>query len=326
MHPSRLGGAVDRLSDLIISHLGRDPLGIQLQVSRSIFALGTMLTLIFNDARTFLGGVQGPALEALCSGAPKFGAFCLFPESVDLVRWLLAIPCLFLLLGILPWLTGLFHLYAAFTVSSNSLVVEGGDQITVNVAALLLVASLSRPQLFGWRERRLARRHLRFIPANVAIIAVSVQLAFVYFEAFADKLATDHWVDGTAMWYWAQNNGGIVYSGVDTLALNILSTPFWTAFFTWGTLLIEIALCLGCLFARRKISRYSLLALGLFFHLMIAIVLGLSTFFLAMAATLIIVFWRPRDAMPWWLFRISKKPQRKNVMELGNKDFAHSTI
>lgn len=278
-----------------------------MQVARSIFALGTMLTLIFNDSRTFLGGLQGSALESVCSGAPKLGAFCLFPEQVDSVRWILAIPCILLIFGILPWLTGLFHLYAAFTVSSNSLVVEGGDQITVNISALLVIASFCRPQLLGWSERRLPNQRVRFIPANFAIWVASLQLAFVYFEAFADKLSADHWIDGTAMWYWAQNNGGIVYSGIENFSKSILATALGTAFFTWGSILIEIALCLGCLIARRKASRFVLLFLGIFFHLCIALTLGLTTFFLAMSAALIVCFWNTRDAIPWKLYRKLRK-------------------
>lgn len=295
--------ALEDSSSRILKRLGTDPLGLQIQCVRSILALGTLLTLVFNDSRTLVGSVSGNWNDSICNGAPGAGAFCLFPEHVDTVRWLLAIPCVLLILGVVPWVSGAVHLYAAFSIASNTLSVEGGDQITVNLSALLLVSSLCRPQAWGWKEARVQGHRMRFIPANVALIACGIQLAFVYFEATVVKLNSDPWTEGTAMWYWVQNGGSGLYSGVEPIARSILAIPVFSAAASWGTLVVEITLFLGCLFARKRTLRWILMLLGIGFHLSIALLLGLSTFFLAMTGALLLAFWKPRDAVPWKLFR-----------------------
>lgn len=309
---SKFYSSLQHSSDLVLQKFGSDPLGIQIQVVRSFLALGTILTLVFNDSRTFVGSVAGSWQGSICNGLPSVGAFCQFPEHVDLLRWLLVFPCVLLFFGVLPAFSGLLHLYAAYTVSSNTLSVEGGDQITVNMSALILIASLTRLQLFGWREKRASGKSVRFIPANVAIWAAALQLAFVYFEAAVVKLAEDPWKEGTAMWYWVQNGGSGLYEGVEPIARELLAFPLLSLLVTWGTLVLELALCLGAVFTKSRNGRFLLLFLGVVFHLGIATVLGLSSFFLAMTGALILVFWKPRDAVPWTLFRIARKKPISN--------------
>lgn len=310
--------SLDKIESLLLLRWGKDPLGIQIQVVRLLLASGTLLTLAFNSPRNFVGTMMNSP-DAYCQGLSSWGLFCVFPEQTNIAIVIACISCFAYGLGLVPVLSGLGHLYAAFTVANNNIVVDGGDQLTFNVSVAVYLISCHRWQGFAWKEARQPSVHARFISAHVLLLAVRIQVAFVYFEAAVDKLAVQQWEDGTAMWYWMQNSGVGLYQGTGVWWLGILSSPLVSALMTWGVMALEVALFVSVLTAQRRWMRFMALGAGIAFHLGIAVVMGLSSFGLAMSAALVCSLWHARDAMPWRVFRPARLAWKARGVQADSK-------
>lgn len=271
---------------------------------RSLLALGTFLTLVSNPTSILLHFPTGMVPEEYCGGVLGLGAFCLWPTEPEFTRLLLAAFCIPVLVGFLPSVTGLLHWYAAFTLSSNTLGVEGGDQLTVNLSGLLCLASLADWRLWGWRSTPAVReRPLAKIWANTALLAARLQVAYVYFEAAIVKLANPLWSDGTAMWLWVQNAGFGASTPMSSVLQELLKSPWMAVTAAWGTIALEFFLCFVIAFALASQRPLRLIAfvVGVVFHLLIAVTMGLVSFGVVMTAALLVSLWRAPDGatLPW---------------------------
>ncbi|GAA4145690.1 HTTM domain-containing protein [Leifsonia shinshuensis] len=314
---------IDALGTWALVRLGRDPFGLQVFVARAVLALGTFLTLVCNPAAILLHSGDPSATQAVsCVDVGSAGAFCIAGGGdLDTVRLVLAIFCLPTILGIVPAVSGWLHAYAAFSLSSNAIGIEGGDQLTVTLAILLSVASLTDRRLTAFTENRRPGTHVRFVLSNMLLWVCTIQVAYVYVEAALVKLGHPIWAEGTALWYWAQNSGFGVSKDGESLLLDLLAAPVISAAATWGTMILELVIAAFLVFGwRRRRLRLAALVLGLGFHLVIAAVMGLVTFFIAMTGALVISCWRPRDGYPLRLFRRLRRtalstPGRKPTYE-----------
>ncbi|MEN2737172.1 HTTM domain-containing protein [Microbacterium sp. X-17] len=271
-----------------------------------LLALGTFFTLVCNPADVlFHSGDPSASHTVNCEDISGVGGFCVVSsDSLDIARLTLALLCLPAILGLLPSINGWLHSYSAFSLSSNAVGVEGGDQLTVNLAILLSVASTFDKRLVAFAEMRRPGRHVTYVFSNVVLWACTIQVAYVYVEAALVKLGHPIWAEGTALWYWVQNSGFGVSRDGEHLLLDLLAAPAVSAATTWGTMILElvIAACLLLGWRNRRVRRTALI-LGVCFHCAIALVMGLVTFFLAMTGALVLSCWRPRDGYSLRLFR-----------------------
>lgn len=283
-----------------------DIVGINVQIVRSLLALGTILTLSVNPAGLLLHVPSGIHTETFCESVHRLGAFCIGADSPDLTRVSLILLSIPALIGFLPQFAGPLHFYAAFSLSSNTAGIEGGDQLTVNLSALLILISVVKWQKWGWVNSR-NREATRFIISNVGLIAARLQVAYVYFEAAMVKLGNEIWADGTALWYWVQNTGFGASEYVSGIFQEILRHPILSLAFSWGTIFLELLLFLGILFAREKWIRKIVLVSGILLHLSFAILMGLITFCIVMVAALLLATWRTEDRTT--LLTVARRPQ-----------------
>lgn len=269
--------------------------GWRLQLAHSLLAAGTLLTLVANPVSTLLHFPGGGLPPEYCAGVLGLGAFCLFPDSGELVRVVLAIFCVPLLAGIVPPVSGLFRLYSAFTLASNTNGVEGGDQLAVNLGAMLTLISVLQCRWWGWSRRApSASESLAGVAVTVSPLAARLQIAFVYFEAAVVKLGNPLWSDGTALWYWPLNSGLGAAPPVTAVLQEILQYPSASAVATWGTMALELFLCGAILFAgvRNPRTRRAAFLISIAFHLVIALLMGLVTFGIVMSAALTVALTR----------------------------------
>lgn len=111
-------------------------------------------------------------------------------------------------------------------------------------------------------------------------------MAVLYFNAGISKIFAPEWSNGTAVYYWFNDNlfGAPLWlrESIGILFKNDISVSL----INWSVIFLEIFLFIG-LFLKQK-YKYLLLGLGLSFHFLIIIIHGLPTFFLAMSAGLIL--------------------------------------
>jgi len=269
------------------------PFTISLQVGRSLLALGTLLTLVFNDDSVLFHSSSDEAPSANCAQLGRFGAFCLFGDNLEGIRLAGIAVALLVMIGALPCVTSVAYWYVAASVFANAKPVDGGDQITAVLAFMLMCASISDTRMNAWT--RGVQASSLFIVPNVILVFIPIQMAFVYLNAAVAKFSAPVWAEGSALWYWFQHPGFNATPWAQEAALTLLAHPWISAFTTWGVLALELGLAAALLFSSSTKSRMSWLVIGLAFHLCIALLMGLVSFGIAMGAGLWLSLRRARS-------------------------------
>ena len=146
----------------------------------------------------------------------------------------------------------------------NSLITDGGDNITRIVLLYMIFADLS-----GRRDRDvpLAVGLLH----NAAILAVAVQLSMLYLSTGLYKAMGEHWQNGVAVYYVMRVNA-FAWTGIGQ---HIYPSMIAVVVLTYATVLFEVAFPF-MLFNRW--TRWFMLGAGVMFHVGLAAVMGLFGF------------------------------------------------
>lgn len=246
------------------------PLGFRMLVLASLLTLLFNPPLMFSDAST--GCTAGVTLSLFCQGI-----------SVPLVRWAAIVVCV---INLWPrHIPGgvLLQWAVAHSIRRSISSPDGGDSITANLLFLLVPLSLCAPHVFNLRDRR-------FLSATEALILrmtlalIGLQMAVVYFDAAITKAYVPEWRDGTALFYILTMPAFGDFQPT-SLLWPLISTRV-VALLTYGTLFLEFSLAFAWLGTER--AKALILVAGLSFHALIALVMGLPTFGLAMGAGLLL--------------------------------------
>jgi antimicrobial peptide system SdpB family protein len=136
------------------------------------------------------------------------------------------------------------------------------------------------------------QENVRRLVALASMVVIRVQVSGIYFHAAVGKLKVAEWQDGTAMYYWFGHPVFGVNPHFRWLIDMAMSTPAVVTAVTWGSIVLELFLCMGLLAVRR--ARTVLLVGGIAFHAGILLFMGLFTFSITMFAALIL-YLRPWD-------------------------------
>ncbi|WP_020602882.1 sporulation-delaying protein SdpB family protein [Spirosoma spitsbergense] len=274
--------------------LSRNPWTNVYGVVRSLLAFGTFCTLLLNDTGTLFRPAAGMTECVSCIGPSQYSLFCWLGD-LEVARWVCIGILILVIIGVYPRLTALLHFYVSFSLMSTAILVDGGDQVTLVLSFLLLPLALTDPRTWHWSATPIVEStsvgfQLRKLIALTSYTLLRLQVALIYFEACVGKFKVPEWADGTAIYYWFSNPMFGLSPEMHSFLLPILANRWCIVLLTWGALILEGSLFLG-LTLEVKYQKYLLIA-GLGFHFMIILVHGLPTFFMAMAAGLII-FLRP---------------------------------
>lgn len=198
-------------------------------------------------------GPLGPAVQALF----------MHPGGVHLLLALMFVAAVLLLLGRVTRLATLVALVTYWLLGMrNEALGDGGDNlIRILLFYMLLLLPADAPHLPGVRTRTWLH--------NIGVLAVTLQVMVVYTVAGLSKVMGELWTNGTAMYYIAQ--------------VDWFTTPYFRELFknvwlaplaAYGTLAYQLS------FPFLALSRYRLplFAVGIGFHLGIAVMMGLVTF------------------------------------------------
>lgn len=277
-------------------------------LARSLLAAGTLLTLAVHDART-LFAPTGQTLEELTAAIPlaRASLFFLVPD-LELARWLAIAGLALVVSGWRPRWTGVLHWWISASFAISCVLIDGGDQVTAVLTALLVPATLTDPRPWHWSalpapSRRLSGKTAALVAAS-ALLVVRLQVAAIYLHAAVGKLGVTEWVDGTAVYYWFTHPVFGLPAALQPIAMPVLSSALGVTLITWGTIALELLLA-AALVADRRLWR-PLLVAGLVFHAGIVGAHGLVTFFFAMAGALVL-YLRPHERPFAWPGRLAER-------------------
>lgn len=264
-------------------------------LSRTLLALSTLLTLVFNDAKVLFIPTSDNEGFPTCEGLGNISLYCLVPDEylyLNLVRVLSILLLIVVVSGWRPRFTGIIHWYVSFSFLQSAVTVDGGDSIAAVMTLLLIPLTLTDPRKSHWDSLVEKKPYsIQKLVGEMTLLIIRIQVAIIYFHATVAKLTEDEWINGTAVWYYAQNSMLGLNPHLFDIFSNLLSS-FLIVIPTWGTLILQTFLFAGILASKEK--RKTLLWLAIFMHEIFAIFLGLMSFSLAMIAILIIYF-RPTE-------------------------------
>jgi antimicrobial peptide system SdpB family protein len=277
--------------------------------ARTLIAVSSALTLVFNDSTTLWRPIAGVVTRppfCTVNTVQRGALYCLMPNHLDIARWVAVAILVLVASGWQPRITGILHWWVAASYQLTASTLEGGDQAAAVLTLLLIPVTLTDPRTWHWQAApaqaeeaggRAFLRSLRALVALSALLVTRIQVCGMYFHAGFGKMEGAEWADGTAMYYWLSNpTFGAVHAWASVLR-PILRNSALLAGITWGTIVVELFLFMG-LVATRPVRRV-LLWLGIMLHLGVLLFMGLFTFSVTMFGALVL-YLRPTDEPFAW--------------------------
>ncbi|MEQ9426442.1 MAG: HTTM domain-containing protein [Cyclobacteriaceae bacterium] len=254
-------------------------------LSRSFLAMGTLLTLTFNDIQPLFSKFNHGNIET-SFGLVNVSLFSFFDNLI--IPYSLSILVLVtVIIGYRPRITGILHWYISFSYMMSSAVIDGGDHLTAILTGLFIPVCVLDNRKWHWINTEHKQKKVTHnLVSNSALFMIKLQMCIMYFHAFTSKLSISEWVNGTVLYYWLEHPLFGLSNWMAPFIMPISINPFGVVLMTWGALLIEIMLFVA-LFASAS-WRPILLVTAILFHSLIIVFFGLLSFFLAVLGGLVI--------------------------------------
>lgn len=261
-----------------------------LGLSRSIIALGTLLSLLTNSSnilmqKTDTGEYLNPLINPIAD-INKFNFFLLFGvDKFDIMRYLAIFLLSLVMSGYFIKITSIFHWWISISFFLSSSVIDGGDQIALILSFLLIPICLTDERKNHWNNIEPYSKPKNII-AIVAVNLIRIQIAVIYFHAAVGKFDIPEWRNGTAVYYWL-NHSFFGMPGYLADPMNYMMSNKWVvSILTYSVLIGEIALFL-CLTTSKKVRKI-IFPFAILFHFLIIIYHGIFSFFFSIVGGLII--------------------------------------
>jgi len=272
------------------------PFNSSLAIARSLLALSTLLTVLLTPSETlFLSSPDNPDGVVCHAVAARWSLFCATGGATPFAVLVVVVVTVAVLTGYVPAVTAIPHWWVAWSLNISSPIRDGGDQVAAVLTLLLVPLLLLDRRRNHWTPDLLwgARSWRTHGTAWAALVLVWVQASVLYANAAIAKFAVAEWANGTALWYWIQEPsfrppapfGWFVEAVHDSLPGAIAVN--------YGAMALELSAA-ALLFVRPAVRRIALpIMLG--FQFCIGVMFGLWSFFLAMAALLLLYLRVPGD-------------------------------
>lgn len=261
----------------------QNPYSNTLGLVRSLLALSTLLTLIFNDSTLIF---SSPTSTYLCtSGIKEISIYCIFDGvSFSFARIASILILILVIIGIYPRITGILHWWVSFSFFISTPYVDGGDQIVSILTFMLIPITILDNRKSHWTRK--SSNSLKNLTTNFILKIIRIQICIVYLHAAIEKLKINEWIDGTVIYYWFTHNTFGVNLSLRPTIMPIIENNWIVFSIAWFTLILELSLFAG-ICAPQKI-RSILFPIGITFHSLIFVVHGLGSFGIAMIAALLL--------------------------------------
>ncbi|TFB87272.1 hypothetical protein E3O44_09105 [Cryobacterium algoricola] len=261
-----------------------NPRSYQIQVGRSIIAVGEFATLSLTTWPNLTTEVAGRDAASYCSSIRRASLFCIGSDTPNVVGlWVGLVIAAMVVAGVYPRFVAPLHVWLAISMNASLSLPDGGEAVAAFATILLIPILIADNRACAWlRSSAPVNPYLGAI-SYAASIALCLQIAGIYLESGLAKLAVSDWVSGTAMYYVIRDP----YFGASGLLGSLMNwvtqIPLGSAVLTWGTCILECAI--GVFFlSKSRYKRYALVGV-IVLHLGIAVTIGLWSFSLTMIGT-----------------------------------------
>lgn len=197
-----------------------------------------------------------------------FAPLALTKINLDLFLYFFVVLIIASLVLRLNYFTGFLICWFSISLSRLFLSIINGSDLVLNLFLMISIVLPTYPKFK--REEWVSVQNLI---SNTALLLAQIQLALIYLLSGYDKLLSPEWRSGAAI---ASINLLKFYNN-PFLTINLNETLSWML--SWSVILFELAFALLIWF---NYARKPLLIIGVLFHLVIGIYLGLFDFALVM--------------------------------------------
>lgn len=289
---------LNRINQLSIKIATVNPWTNVYGIARTLLALGTLSTLLFNNIYNLYPNRIDINLYPTSIGITKYSLFALLgAEHLELTKWICVLVLVVVCSGWRPRYTGVFHWYVTASFFLSSPVVDGGDQLSSILTLLLIPFCLTDNRKWHWNYKLTNDVNDKNLFSSLLVWTtwwiIRIQMAVVYFHAAVGKFDSVEWMDGTSLYYWFNNSTFGMPPWIKPIVDPFLANPITVTLMTWSVLFLEILLFASFFMEKSKWRFF--LKFGIAFHFTIILVHGLVSFFFAITAGLIL-YLRPIDA------------------------------
>ena len=263
---------------------------------RSLIALSTFFTLLFNNPYSIFKPIAGIEEVPLCVNEASSSFFCVFRDFIPLqFTVIIALIILFLvIIGLYPRYTCLLHYWITVSFSGSATILDGGDQVNTVISFLLIPICLMDGRKWAYNsDHKNSNNQIINIFLWVTFGVIVLQVGIIYLNASIEKLKVEEWRNGTAVYYFFSSSILGMPNYLKPLMNPILTNPFFVTVITYGTLFLEFMLFCS-IFMQRNL-KLILFLIGVSFHFLIVIIHGLPTFFLSMSGALVFLLLPKND-------------------------------
>lgn len=261
----------------------------ELGIVRTLIAVSTFLTLIFNSSETlFLTGLENE-LFLLQDKVDYINIYTWF-NSFLYGKIFSIIVLFFVILGVNPRVTCVFHWLVTYSFTITSTCTDGGDQVASIITLLLIPICILDTRSSHWKSQKNKFNYYKNNFAFVFTFLILLQIFTIYFFASTGKFQSEVWQNGTALYYYSTLPQMGLSKGVIFDFFNfIIKSPIILTLSTWGILILELFIAIG-IFIENKILRKYIYFLGLLLHIFIILFYGILSFSLTMIACLFFAY------------------------------------
>jgi antimicrobial peptide system SdpB family protein len=266
--------------------------GFYLGIVRSLLAISLLATILLTGKdRLFFyqlhADVNPDIYDVKYGILTQYSIFNLL--DINLAYYLTILVLLVVISGYFSRLSSILHFYICFSFVSSTVLVNGGNKISLVLTLLLIPICFLENRKNHWIEEAKPPNFYRDVGLNIVLLFARLQICYIYFQTFYKKLEVHEWSNGTVLWYYLQKQNHFeADSGLRRMILDVvLYNDKLLVISTWSVLLVELLLALTLFFKQR--DRIYLFLLGLLLHLSIAVFLGLFAFAIVMISALLLL-------------------------------------
>ncbi len=280
----------NKFNNLSIGFYCRNPYGIAYAFCRSLIALSVLLTLLFNDLNVFFRPIEGYNFVNT-----DWNLFCIFKQNLDYSKWISIAILTLVIIGWQPRITGIFHWWICYSLSTSTLMIDGGEHVASVITLFLIPLTLLDNRSSHWRKLSFEEFDQKSLISKTIALTffdiTKIQVAIIYLHAAVGKCNVPEWINGSVIYYWLSDPLFGLNDSFKPIIFPLINNQYLVAIISWSVLALEFIL-FSAYFMNRH-NKIILLFFGIIFHFFIFIFHGLANFSLIMIAVLIYYLYEP---------------------------------
>ncbi|MES2545709.1 MAG: sporulation-delaying protein SdpB family protein [Bacteroidota bacterium] len=260
---------------------------------RALLALSLLVTLVFTGINDLFPKEHILEVASRDLFLMKLNFFLWF-NSPQLPYIFSIIILIFSILGVYPRFFCVLQCWVTYSLFYSMLIIEGGDQINTILTFLLIPVCILDDRKNGWvvkREVVLSSNNKAWLfNAIIILYIIKLQVSMLYFNAGIAKIYGSEWSNGTAVYYWFNDNIFGAPNWLKSVFGPLFRNGICVSLINWSIIFIEISIFVA-LFLKQEL-KYLLFFIGFSLHFLIIFIHGLPAFGMVMTACLILYLFR----------------------------------